>query len=106
MTGDTPLTDLTIAEASERIHAGELSPLLLTEAYLKRIEELNPTLNAFLTVLADDAHHEAAHATVAIARGQDWGPLHGIPVALRVCPVAPHCFACFWVNLPISLALS
>lgn len=83
MTGDTPLTDLTIAEASERIHAGDLSPLLLTEAYLKRIEELNPTLNAFLTVLADDAHHEAAHATVAIARRQDWGPLHGIPVALK-----------------------
>lgn len=46
---------LTIAELSPLIRTGEVSPVLLTEAYLEQIEKLNPLLNAYVTVTADDA---------------------------------------------------
>ena len=45
--------DLSIAEARERIVAGELSPVALTEAYLERIERADGELNVFRTVAAD-----------------------------------------------------
>ena len=48
-----------------------------------RIEKLNPTLNAFITVMAESAMVEAQQAEAEIARGNWRGPLHGIPVALK-----------------------
>jgi aspartyl-tRNA(Asn)/glutamyl-tRNA(Gln) amidotransferase subunit A len=80
---DEPLTTLTLARASELIHAGRLSPVDLVEAHLARIEALNPALNAFLTVMAAEARQEARHAADALARGEDWGALHGIPVGVK-----------------------
>jgi aspartyl-tRNA(Asn)/glutamyl-tRNA(Gln) amidotransferase subunit A len=73
----------TIAELAPRLQRKEISPVELTRACLDRIEKLNPTLNAFITVTAESALTEARNAEEEISRG-DWrGPLHGIPVALK-----------------------
>jgi aspartyl-tRNA(Asn)/glutamyl-tRNA(Gln) amidotransferase subunit A len=74
---------LTVAEASRLIKARKLSPLELTEAYLARIQALQPQLNAFITVTADLARKQARTAEREIARGKYRGPLHGIPMALK-----------------------
>lgn len=77
------LPDLTIASATALIRQRQLSPTELVEACLARIEQLNPTLNAFLTVMANRALEEARQATLAIQQGEDWGTLHGIPVGVK-----------------------
>jgi aspartyl-tRNA(Asn)/glutamyl-tRNA(Gln) amidotransferase subunit A len=74
---------LTIFELAPRLRKGEISPLELTRPCLDRIEKLNPTLNAFITVTADTALAEASHAEAEIRRGEWRGPLHGIPIALK-----------------------
>ncbi len=76
-------TNLTISHAATLIQSGQLSPRELTEACLSRIERLNPRLNAFLTVLTTEALQEAQQASDALARGEHWGPLHGIPIAVK-----------------------
>jgi len=76
--------DLVFMPASEQaafIRARKLSPVELTDAYLARIEALNPKLNAFITVTADRARADARAAEQAITKGQYRGPLHGIPYA-------------------------
>ncbi len=73
----------TIVELAPRIQRREISPVELTRGCLERIEKLDTTLNAFITVTADSAMTEARNAENEIARGEWRGPLHGIPVALR-----------------------
>jgi len=73
----------TILQLAPRLRRKEVSPLELTRVCLERIEKLNPTLNAFITVTAESALAEADAAETEIARGQWRGPLHGIPVALK-----------------------
>ncbi|MCC7461212.1 MAG: amidase [Gammaproteobacteria bacterium] len=60
-----------------------VSPLELTRACLARIEHLNPTLNAFITVTAAEALRQASAAEEEIQRGQWRGALHGVPIALK-----------------------
>lgn len=73
----------TIADLAPRLRRKEISPIDLTRACLDRIEKLNPTLNAFITVMADSALAEASAAENEIVRGEWRGPLHGIPIALK-----------------------
>ena len=73
----------TIAESSELIRRREISPVELTRECLDRIAELNPRLNAFITVTADSALQEAREAEKEILGGHWRGPLHGIPVGLK-----------------------
>lgn len=77
------LTALTIAEAADRIAAGAVSPIDLCAAYLSRIAQLNPRLNAFVTVTADRARSDArrAAATIADRRLTAEVSLRGIPIA-------------------------
>lgn len=75
--------DMSIAQAASLIRARELSPLDLTEIYLRRIERREPTINAYITVTAERALADATRATDEIAAGTDRGPLHGIPIALK-----------------------
>ena len=72
---ETDLTSLTIAEASRRLASRSITPLQLTEAYLRRIAASNKALNAYVTVTADLARREA--------RGLDdrKSPMWGIPIA-------------------------
>jgi aspartyl-tRNA(Asn)/glutamyl-tRNA(Gln) amidotransferase subunit A len=76
-------TTLTLADAVTQIKRGELSPVELVRACLARIDYLNPSLNAFLTVTGDDAMRQARYAAEAIRRGEDWGVLHGVPVGIK-----------------------
>ena len=76
-------TPETIADLAPRLRRKEISPVELTRSCLERIEKLNPTLNAFITVTADSALAEASAAENEIARGEWRGPLHGIPIALK-----------------------
>ena len=77
--------DLTFTPAivlRDRLTAGEISAADLTDACLDRIGALNPRLNAFVTVLADEARAAAADSDARIADGQA-RPLEGIPVPIK-----------------------
>jgi len=73
----------TIAETSDLIRTRKLSPVEYTDALLRRIEALEPQLNAFITVTTDLARSQARHAEAEIMSARYRGPMHGIPVALK-----------------------
>jgi aspartyl-tRNA(Asn)/glutamyl-tRNA(Gln) amidotransferase subunit A len=74
---------MTISELAPRIRKREVSPVELTQAVLERIEELDPKLNAYITVDAGGAMKAARKAQRQIARGTYLGPLHGVPISLK-----------------------
>ena len=76
-------TTLTIAGVAPRIAAREVSPVELIACYLDRVKRLNPALNAYSTVMEDDALAAAREAEQEINRGNYRGPLHGIPVSIK-----------------------
>ncbi len=74
---------MTLAQAADAIRAGRQSSADLTRDCLARIERLQPTVNAFITVTGDQAL-AVARERDAEAKGGRWrGPLHGIPIALK-----------------------
>jgi aspartyl-tRNA(Asn)/glutamyl-tRNA(Gln) amidotransferase subunit A len=73
----------TICELSRKIRDRSISPVELTHDCLDRIETLNPTLNAYITVTAESALERARLAEREIYRGTYLGPLHGIPIGLK-----------------------
>ena len=73
----------TIAELAPLLRRREVSPVEVAQSCLDRIEALNPSLNAFVTVTADSALEAAHAAELEIAGGKWRGPLHGVPVALK-----------------------
>src|SRR5690606_21661881 len=77
------LTGPGLRAASDLIHQRQISAAELADAYLGRIEQLNPLLNAYLTVTADLAKAQAREADQDLAKGVDRGPMHGIPVGLK-----------------------
>jgi aspartyl-tRNA(Asn)/glutamyl-tRNA(Gln) amidotransferase subunit A len=74
---------LTLLQSADQIRTRKLSPVELTRECLDRIDRLNPTLNAFITVTHDLALAQARRAEEEIAAGNYRGPLHGIPIALK-----------------------
>ena len=74
---------LSMQDASALLRAKQVSPVDLASACLDRIQALNPSLNAFITITADAALTEARRAESEMQRGIWRGPLHGIPVALK-----------------------
>ena len=77
------LWELPLARASELVRMRKASPVELTTACLTRIDRLNPVLNAFITVMREQALADARAAEMEIARGKWRGPLHGIPLGLK-----------------------
>jgi aspartyl-tRNA(Asn)/glutamyl-tRNA(Gln) amidotransferase subunit A len=75
--------DWSMAEAGELLAAGHASPVELTEAYLRAIDERDADVNAYLTVTAERARADAARAERELRGGDRRGPLHGVPVALK-----------------------
>jgi len=73
----------TILELGDALRLRKISPVELTRECLARIEKLNPTVNAFITVLAESALEQARLAEEEIAHGSWRGPLHGIPIGLK-----------------------
>src|SRR5580693_532240 len=74
---------MTLIEAAAELRARKVSSHELVSESLARIRELNPTLNAFMTVTEEAALETARRADEELAAGRDRGPLHGIPVALK-----------------------
>ena len=72
-----------LLEVGRAIRDGAVSPVELTEQCLRRIEKLNPVVNAFITVTANGAREQARRAEDEIRRGKWRGPLHGVPIGLK-----------------------
>lgn len=83
LTSGDDLLFATITEVAQRYREGTLSPVEVTERTLARIAQLNPTLNAFITVTNDIALAAAHQAERELRAGADRGLLHGIPIALK-----------------------
>lgn len=77
------LCGLSIARAAKLLATGEISALELTEAYLARIEAVDPQINAYITVAAERAIEDAKSATDEMQAGKCRGKLHGIPIGLK-----------------------
>ncbi|MDF1790304.1 MAG: amidase [Thalassobaculaceae bacterium] len=78
-----PLETLTIAELGDKLRNGSLTSAKITEHCLTRVADLDPSLNAFITVTGDRALADAAKADRELADGTDRGPMHGIPYGLK-----------------------
>ena len=77
------LAKLSIREASDLIRKKKVSPVDLTKACLARIDQANPSLNAFITITRESALQQASVAESEVMRGNWRGPLHGVPIALK-----------------------
>ncbi len=73
----------TILQLAELLRKRSLSPVELIRKCIARIEQLNPTLNALITVTAESGLEQARRAEAEIMRGEWRGPLHGIPIGLK-----------------------
>ncbi len=81
------MRDVTLLPATvmaQQIRRREISAVELVEAHLSQTERLNPQLNAFVQLRADDARREAVQADEAVARNEaKLGPLHGVPISIK-----------------------
>ena len=73
----------TIEQTSDLLRTRQVSSVELVRECLRKIEQLNPRLNAFITITADSALREAQEADAEIAAGRWRGPLHGIPIGYK-----------------------
>src|SRR2546423_14424462 len=73
----------TTTQIAAAIRAGDVSATQVLEAHLAQIEKTNSKLNAVITMDAELAYERAREADEALARGQVWGPLHGVPFTLK-----------------------
>jgi Asp-tRNA(Asn)/Glu-tRNA(Gln) amidotransferase A subunit family amidase len=74
----TPATEL-----ARMVRTKQISPVEIVDATLARIDRLNPRINAYCTVVADQARAAAREAESAVTRGDALGPLHGVPYSLK-----------------------
>lgn len=72
-----------IDEIGQMYRKKEVSPYEVTKATFERLAELEPKLNAFVTVLKNEALEQAKNAESAFLKGEEVGKLYGIPVSLK-----------------------
>ena len=80
------MTDVTFkpaAELAQLIRDRQIGCLELLDHYLERVNRFNPQLNAIVVLDADRARERARQADAALARGEAWGPLHGVPMTCK-----------------------
>jgi aspartyl-tRNA(Asn)/glutamyl-tRNA(Gln) amidotransferase subunit A len=77
------LTSLSLTEAAERVRSGKVTSVQLTEACLARIATYDPKLDAFITVMKEQALAQARSLDAEQKAGKLRGPLHGVPIALK-----------------------
>ena len=77
------LAGLSLERVSELVRNKSVSPVELVQECLKRIERLNPALNAFITIDGERSLAQARAAEAELQGGKWRGPLHGIPIALK-----------------------
>jgi len=79
----TTITSLGAAEIARKIRAKELSAREVVDAHIRRIEQVNPLLNAVVVPLFEQARRQAEAADTAQLRGDPLGPLHGVPITIK-----------------------
>lgn len=83
MTAHEELAYTSASELATRIRQRDLSPVEVVDAFIERIEERNPSLNAFVFEGFEDARDDAERAAEAVVSGEELGVLHGVPTALK-----------------------
>ncbi|MCP4544311.1 MAG: amidase [Chloroflexi bacterium] len=81
-----PSSEICFMQATElarRIRTGELSAREVMEAHLTQIERINSSVNGIVTLLSERAMEQADMADEMLARGEEIGPLHGLPIAYK-----------------------
>jgi aspartyl-tRNA(Asn)/glutamyl-tRNA(Gln) amidotransferase subunit A len=93
---------LTIHEAAAAIRAGALTPVDLLDQCLGRIEVYEPHVRAWAVIDRDGAREQAERLTAELKRGQDRGPLHGVPIGVKdiidVFDLPTGCGSKLWAN--------
>ncbi len=80
------LLTMSVIEMARRIREGELSPVEVLEAHIRRIEEVNPKINAVIATRYDEARKEAKEAEERLAKSRDdLPPLFGVPCTIKDC---------------------
>src|SRR6266403_2179943 len=74
-----------LTEIAQEIRSKNVSPVEIVELHLKHIEALQPKLNAFVHLDAEGARQQAHVAERAVLRGEQLGPLHGVPLTIKSC---------------------
>jgi amidase len=70
-------------ELAEAIRQRQISAVEVLDAYLAQVDRHNPALNAIVTLDREGARQRAQAADDALAKGEIWGPLHGVPITLK-----------------------
>lgn len=77
------LTDMSATGLAKAIRSKQVSSGEVVDAHLRRIEQVNPQINAVVQLVAEQARAQAREADSAISRGDKIGPLHGIPMTIK-----------------------
>jgi Asp-tRNA(Asn)/Glu-tRNA(Gln) amidotransferase A subunit family amidase len=80
---DKELCYMPATEMVEAIKKQDVACIEVVDEILQRIEKINPKINAYCTVLTDEAHKAAKEADKAVKQGKRLGPLHGVPVSIK-----------------------
>ena len=80
---DIALTRCSACELAAMIRARQVSPVEVLDAHLAVIVQVNPKLNAIVTLAEPQAREQARAAEAAVLRGEETGPLHGLPVGIK-----------------------
>ena len=83
MTSTDELLFSSARSIARSIQAKEVSAVEVVDAHLRRIDEVNPKLNAVVKLAGDRAMAEASEADATLARGESLGPLHGVPITIK-----------------------
>ncbi len=83
MSADLTTPGGTLADLSRALQARSIGAEAVTEQCLEHIAQRDPAINAFITVLGDEARTQARAADQEIAAGRYRGPLHGVPISLK-----------------------
>lgn len=79
----TPLVFHDLTEMARMVRQREVTSVALVDAHLAQIARHNATINAVVTLDAEGARARAREADAALARGESWGPLHGVPFTVK-----------------------
>ncbi len=77
------LYELTARDLAQKIRNGEVTSAEAAESVLARIDQMEPALNAYITVMADSARERARDIDARRLNGEDIGPLGGVPIAIK-----------------------
>jgi Asp-tRNA(Asn)/Glu-tRNA(Gln) amidotransferase A subunit family amidase len=78
-----PIFRLSATELADKVRKRELSPREILGVFLDRIADVNPAINAFCTIAAEQAQAQAKEAEASVMKRRKLGPLHGVPVSIK-----------------------